>query len=87
MTDDELAVEAKIYGVPIEELRGRGPSVVVTMNGVIASLVATETMVLPTGLREARKLQYYRGHYGQLTVSWDISKPDCYCCDTWLAHT
>lgn len=79
MTDDELEVEARMYGVPVTELRGTGPSVV-TINGVVASLAATEVMAVITGLRKPVKRQTYRAHLGQITFANEPAESDCYYC-------
>ncbi|MER6591131.1 hypothetical protein ABT214_04585 [Micromonospora purpureochromogenes] len=59
MTDEDRAAEAAIYGVPADALDGTGPSVV-TINGVVAALAATEAMVHLTGLRAPNKQLTYR---------------------------
>lgn len=85
LTDEELQVEAAIYGVPVDELVGTGPSVV-TINGVVASLATTEAMVLLTGLREPTKLQNYYGSWqGRITRSGDIPRMNCFYCRQWLS--
>lgn len=53
MTDEERTADAAIYGVPSVALDDAGPSVV-TINGVVASLAATEAVVHLTGLRTPR---------------------------------
>lgn len=83
MSDEELEVEARIYGVPVESLRGTGPSVV-TINGVVASLATTEAMVLLTGLRQPKKQLIYRGHLGTITSSTDQPLGSCAYCAAWL---
>jgi hypothetical protein len=82
MDSAQLETEAKIYGVPVSELRGTGPSVV-TINGVVASLAATEAMVLLTDLRKSVKIQTYNGHIGGVTKSLDSPRSTCYYCDNW----
>ena len=83
MTNDELEVEARIYGVPVASLRGSGPSVV-TLNGVVASLATTEAMVLLTGVRQPRKQLIYRGNLGTITSSTDQPIRTCAYCAAWL---
>lgn len=71
----------KIYGVSKEYLKGTGPSVV-SINGIIASLAATEFMVMITGLRSPSRLLCYHGHLGGI-VNKNIEGPsnkDCYYC-------
>lgn len=82
MSQDQLEVEAKIYGVPVEGLVGTGPSVV-TLNGAVASIATTEAMVILTGLRPAEKIQNYYASWGKVTRSKDTSKASCYYCDNW----
>lgn len=80
MESSEARVDrAAIYGVEAAHLDRSGPSVV-TINGVVASIAATEFMVLATGLRQAKPLQQYRGHLAKLTVSRDQPTADCYYC-------
>lgn len=83
MSDEELQIEARIYGVPVESLVGTGPSVV-TINGVVASLATTEAMVQLTGLRQPRKHLIYRAHLGTITSSGDRPEASCAYCATWL---
>jgi len=83
MSDEELEIEAQIYGVPVESLVGSGPSVV-TINGVVASLAATEAMVHLTGLRQPKKHLIYRAHLGTITSSGDRPDASCAYCAAWL---
>lgn len=82
MTDEELAVEAMIYGIPVEQLRGTGPSVV-SLNGVVASVAVTEAMALVTGLRNPHKWQTYYGNLGVMRQNGDRPASDCYYCSRW----
>jgi molybdopterin/thiamine biosynthesis adenylyltransferase len=59
MDDTALKIEAKIYGIPLKELRKASPSVI-TINGVISSLACTEALAIITGLRTANKFLDYR---------------------------
>jgi molybdopterin/thiamine biosynthesis adenylyltransferase len=68
-----------IYGIDRQELGAGGPSVV-TINGVVASLAATEFMLDMSAVRPAIQLLKYYGHLGKVTVSVDQAKPDCYIC-------
>lgn len=78
-TEEERAREAAIYGVPLEVLGQTGPSVS-PVNGVVASLAATEFMVAVTGMRPPTRLLEYRGHISKVVVSTDQPQPDCYYC-------
>ena len=66
------------YGVPNTALDRAGPSVV-TVNGVVASLAATELMVLVTGIRAPKANTEWRGHSQQLLKVIDREK-GCYYC-------
>jgi hypothetical protein len=84
MTTEQLEAEEAIYGVPVEELGDTGPSVV-TINGVVASLVATEAMVFLTRLRSPVKQLVYRGDQGGVRVSLDGPvRSSCPYCSRWL---
>lgn len=78
-TDEELVRQAAIYGIPLQDLGEAGPSVS-PINGVIASLAATEFMVAVTGMRPPTRLQEYRGQISKVVVSTDPPRPDCYFC-------
>lgn len=83
MSPDERAAEAAIYGIPIGALDTTGPSVV-TINGVVASLAATEAMIYLTGLRTPQKQLTYRGDEGGVRVSLDRpSVTTCPYCARW----
>lgn len=69
----------KIYGLPVDEQQGSGPSVV-TLNGIVASLATMEFMVHVTGIRNAQRLVIYHGNYSKVTVSIDKPKADCHYC-------
>jgi len=70
---------AEIYGVSQEYLNSTGPSVV-SVDGVVASLAATEFMVMITGLRSPNRLLNYHGHIGVVHMNKDKPQPDCYYC-------
>lgn len=78
-TEEERVREAAIYDIPLEALGQTGPSVS-PVNGVIASLAATEFMVAVTGMRPLTRLQEYRGHVSKVVVSTDKPRLDCYYC-------
>ena len=85
MTDEERTAEAAIYGVPADALDGTGPSVV-TINGVVASLAATEAMVHLTGLRAPNRQLTYRADHGGVRINLDPpTLPSCPYCTRW-AH-
>lgn len=77
---EQKRTRAALYGIPIEALGSAGPSVV-SLNGVVASLGATEFMLAVTGVRAApRGLLTYRGHMGVVSTRTDPPLPDCYFC-------
>jgi molybdopterin/thiamine biosynthesis adenylyltransferase len=78
-TDESLADEDKIYGIKRAELEGRGPSVS-PMNGVVASLAASEFMVSVTGMRSPRRHIEYRGQLPSVRVRSDLPRPNCPIC-------
>jgi hypothetical protein len=82
MTPDELAAEAAIYGVPVDEFDATGPSVV-TINGVVASLAATEAMIYLTGLRPPAKQLTYRADQGGVRINLDQPTSGCPYCARW----
>jgi hypothetical protein len=83
MTDEERAADAAIYGVPAGALDGAGPAVV-TINGVVASLAATEAMVHLTGLRAPNKQLTYRADQGGVRINLDPPiLPACPYCARW----
>ena len=71
--------EDKIYGIDRGTLETKGPSVS-PINGVVASLAATEFMAAATGLRSPTRLQEYRGWQSKVVVITDAPRPDCLCC-------
>lgn len=79
MTPGQRAADARIYGVQAGALAGSGPSVV-TINGVVASLAATETMCLLTGLRPPVRHLRYRADLGTVARVNDTRAPQCAFC-------
>lgn len=80
MGEDQRAAEEEQYGLPKGALNpGGGPSVV-TLNGVVASLAATEFMCEVTGLRLANRFLNYRAHEGTVSRRKDKPAPNCYFC-------
>ena len=68
-----------LYGVDRDLLGRSGPSVV-SINGVVASLAATEFVMAVTGLRKPQPLLTYHGRTGKVTANTDAPTPDCYYC-------
>ena len=81
---EQRADRNEIYGVPHSALVGGGPSVV-TINGVVASIAATELMVLVTGIRAPIAHQDWRGHEGCLRRVTDHNE-SCYYCGLRPSH-
>ncbi len=79
-SEEQREREDAIYGIERNALDTRGPSVS-TVNGVIASLAATEFMVAITGLRLPTRLQEYRGWESKVVVNNDSPNPDCLQCE------
>ncbi len=77
-SDEEQAARAAVYGVPHEALGETGPSVS-PVNGVVASLGATEFMLAVTGMAQPRRLVNYTGHIARLTTARppDMDCPYC----------
>lgn len=77
-SDEERRQEDAIYGITRDALGETGPAVV-TINGVVAALGATEFMVAVTGLRQPVRLINYRGHQGKTSASADrmVACPIC----------
>jgi hypothetical protein len=86
---DEKA--AKIYFEDPESVRvreehgyGLGPTVpspsVISLNGVVANLAATEFMCMVTGLREPKRKRVYQGMRGVVLDNTMTKEPDCYNC-------
>lgn len=76
---EEREIHDRIYGVDQSSLAGTGP-MVVSVNGVVASLAVTEFIALVTGIREPVRHLIYRGQLGQVGRSKDDAEPDCYLC-------
>ena len=75
---DQRTDRTALYGVPKTSLAAGGPSVI-TVNGVVASIAATELMALVTRIRPPIGHQSWRGHKGQLFRVAD-REDDCYYC-------
>ena len=78
-TAEQRRWEDKIYGIERDALNNIGPSVS-PINGVVASLAATEFMAAVTGLRPATRLQEYRGWQSKVFVIEDAPPSHCYHC-------
>ncbi len=63
----------------------RSGASVVTINGVVASLAATEISCLISGLRPPSGMLTYRAHQGIVTRSGDLPARHCPYCDRWAA--
>jgi len=77
---EQRANRLKVYGLEAEEA-GPSPSVV-TLNGVIASIAATEFLVAVTGLRKPTRLTTYYAEQGRFTRSIDAPSSNCYTCSS-----
>jgi molybdopterin/thiamine biosynthesis adenylyltransferase len=79
MTPEQGEAHDRIYGVERSALGETGP-MVVSVNGVVASLAVTEFMVLVTGMRDPVPHLVYRGHAGTVGRNNDPPEPGCYFC-------
>jgi hypothetical protein len=79
MSPEQREAHERIYGVERGELGETGP-MVVSINGVVASLTVTEFMVFVTGMREPVPHLIYRGHAGTVGRNTDPPEPGCYFC-------
>lgn len=82
MNNGQRAAHDAVYGVTRQA--GSGPSVV-TLNGVVASLAATELMCLLTGLRPPARHLRYRGDLGTVARPQAAPRPGCPYCARWHA--
>ena len=79
MSPEERDVHARIYGVDRNALAGTGP-MVVSVNGVVASLACTEFMAFVTGMRPPARYLVYRGERPGVGRSTDEPANGCYFC-------
>ena len=79
MSREQREVHDRIYGVERGALGETGP-MVVSINGVVASLAVTEFMVFVTGMREPLPHLIYRGHAGTVGRNNDPPETGCYFC-------
>ena len=86
MTEQQRRLNDVVYGVERDDLGGSGPSVV-TVNGVVASLAATEIMCLLTGLRGPARQLTYRGDLGTVGRPRDLGRDNCPFCQRWRVAT
>lgn len=75
---DQRKDRTAIYGVDQDALEGSGPAVI-TINGVVASVAATELMALVTEVRPPIAHQDWRGDQGYLCRVANREE-DCYYC-------
>jgi molybdopterin-synthase adenylyltransferase len=85
MSSTQKHVHRTIYGVNRETLHRTGPSVV-TINGVVGSLAATELMCLITGLRRPAKYLEYRGNRGLVFQPAVDAPSQCPYCSQWASR-
>jgi hypothetical protein len=79
MSPEQREEHERIYGVERGALAGTGP-MVVSVNGVVASLAVTEFMVFVTGIRPPAAQVIYRGEVPVVRRSIDEPEPGCYFC-------
>jgi hypothetical protein len=81
MTDEQRSQHDAIYGVPSDALGVAGP-MVISINGVVASLGVTEFSVWASGIRPPKGHLIYRGDLGIVTLRVDERPGSCYYCDS-----
>jgi molybdopterin-synthase adenylyltransferase len=79
MSPEQRAIHERIYGVRRGVLEDTGP-MVVSINGVVASLAVTEFMAQVTGLRAPFPYLNYFAERQLIRRSLDEPKPGCYYC-------
>ena len=79
MSPEQRATHERIYGVRRGALENTGP-MVVSINGVVASLAVTEFMAQVTGLRTPFPYLNYFAERQLIRQSLDQPEPDCYYC-------
>jgi ThiF family len=79
MSPEQREVHDRIYGVKRGALGETGP-MVVSVNGVVASLAVTEFMVFVTGMRAPVPHLVYRGDRATVGRNSDPSEAGCYFC-------
>lgn len=78
-THEQREEEDATYGIARDALLQKGPSVS-PLNGVVASLAATEFMLAVTGMRAPTRLQEYRAWESKVVVVTDVPRADCVNC-------
>jgi hypothetical protein len=79
MSPEQREAHDRIYGVERGALAGAGP-MVVSVNGVVASLAVTEFIVFVTGMRPPAAQLIYRGDTPVVRRVIDEPEPGCYFC-------
>jgi hypothetical protein len=79
MSPDQREAHDRIYGIEHGALAGTGP-MVVSVNGVVASLAVTEFIAFVTGLRPPWPQLIYRGESAVVRRVLDEPEPGCYFC-------
>jgi molybdopterin-synthase adenylyltransferase len=79
MSPEQRETHDRIYGIELGALVGTGP-MVVSVNGVVASLAVTECMALVTGMRAPVAQLIYRGETSVVRRVIDESEQGCYFC-------
>ena len=81
MSADQRAAHYGIYGVDRGQLAGTGP-MVVSINGVVASLAVTEFIAFVTQIRQPAAQIIYRGEVPVVRRVIDEPEAGCYFCTT-----
>lgn len=79
MSAEQREAYDRIYGVDRGALAGTGP-MVVSVNGVVASMAVTEFIVYATGLQVPAAQLTYRADLQVIRRSLDEPQPGCYFC-------
>ena len=79
MSPTQREAHDRIYGIERGALAGTGP-MVVSVNGVVASLAVTEFIAFVTGLRPPLAQLIYRGESAVVRRVLDEPQPGCYFC-------
>jgi hypothetical protein len=79
MSPDQREAHDRIYGIERGALDTSGP-MVISVNGVVASLAVTEFIAFITGMREPAAQLIFRGEVPVVRRVLDSSEPDCYFC-------
>lgn len=82
MGDEEREQRDRNYGLNPEEAGDSGPSVV-TINGVVASLAATEALMYITDLRPPARQVTYLGQDSVVRKNNTTGDPKCLYCTRW----